>query len=70
MARKKNQETQNKVQEMVSVNMITKPQKSMAKIYARRIHDGAITLDDVKPQTKEYRDYVSQVYFELYGEVL
>jgi hypothetical protein len=69
MAKKKVTE-ESVVNEMAVIQMITSTQKKMAKIYARRIHDGVITLDDVKPQTEEYRKYVAQVYFELFGEVL
>lgn len=36
----------------------------MGKIYARRIHDGAITLDNV-PQ--KYRQATIDAYWDLYG---
>ena len=49
---------------------MTALQKAMANLYARQIHSGAKTLDDVKPQTPEYRAYVSEVYYQLYHERL
>ena len=49
---------------------MTALQKAMANLYARQIHAGTKTLDDVKPQTAEYRAYVSAVYYQLYHEVL
>lgn len=36
----------------------------MGYIYARRIHDGAITLDDVKPK---YKQATIDAYWDLYG---
>ena len=45
-------------------------QKVMAKQYAYAIHDGRRTLDDVKPQTPEYRAYVAAVYKQMFGEDL
>jgi hypothetical protein len=45
-------------------------QKAMATLYARQIHAGTKTLDDVKPQTAEYRAYVAAVYRQLFGEEL
>ena len=45
-------------------------QKAMAKLYARQIHAGVKTLDDVKPQTAEYRAYVAAVYRQLFDEEL
>lgn len=39
---------------------------AMAKIYARLIHWGDITLDDVIPQTEEYREYVRYIYNTIY----
>lgn len=47
---------------------MTALQKAMAKTYARQIHAGTITLDDVKPQTEEYRAYVAMVYKQIYHE--
>ena len=41
--------------------------KSMAKIYARQIHECKITINDVKPQTKEYQKYIKKIYKEIYG---
>lgn len=49
---------------------MTALQKAMAKTYARRIHAGEMTLDDVKPQTAEYRAYVCLVYKQLFNEDL
>ena len=46
--------------------MITALQKSMASIYARQIHSGEKTLDNVKPQTQEYRMYVGSVYYQKF----
>ncbi len=45
-------------------------QKAIAKNYAMAIHQGKKTLDDVKPQTAEYRAYVAQVYYQMYKEEL
>ena len=45
-------------------------QEAMAPIYARMIHWGRITLDDVNPQTEEYREYVKRVYRDLFLEEL
>jgi hypothetical protein len=45
-------------------------QKAMAKQYAYAIHDGRRTLDDVKPQTEEYRAYVKAVYKQMFHEDL
>ena len=45
-------------------------QQAMAKLYARQIHAGTKTLDDVKPQTEEYRAYVIAVYSQLFHEEL
>ena len=45
-------------------------QKAAAKIYAQAIHDGKKTLDDVRPQTDEYRAYVASVYFQMFHEVI
>ena len=45
-------------------------QKAMATLYARQIHAGAKTLDDVRPQTAEYRAYVAEVYYQLFHERL
>ena len=39
--------------------------RAKAKIWARRIHAGAHTIDDVP---NEYQDFVREVYLELYGE--
>lgn len=39
-----------------------KQNELMGKIYARQIHSGKITLDDVVPQTEDYRNYVRSVY--------
>lgn len=50
--------------------LFKKLQKSMGKIYARQIHAGRCTLDEVKPQTEEYREYVRQCYYEIYHEEL
>lgn len=50
--------------------LVKQMQKAAAKIYARQIHAGKLTLDDVIPQTEEYREYVKQCYFELYHEQL
>lgn len=50
--------------------MITALQKRMAKIYARKIYNCQMTLDDVKPQTEEYREYVKAVYKEMYNQEL
>lgn len=50
--------------------MITALQKAMAKQYAYAIHDKRRTLDDVKPQTAEYRAYVAAVYKEMFHEDL
>lgn len=50
--------------------MLTKLEKAMAPIYARRIHSGKMTLDEVIPQTEEYRQYVSYVYYDLFREEL
>ena len=47
---------------------MTALQKAMANLYARQIHAGTKTLDDVKPQTAEYRAYVAAVYRQLYHE--
>lgn len=44
--------------------------KSMAKIYVRKIHECKMTLDDVKPQTKEYQKYIKKIYKETYGQKL
>ena len=49
---------------------MTALQKAMAKQYAYAIHDGRRTLDDVKPQTPEYRAYVCLVYKQMFGEDL
>ena len=49
---------------------MTTLQKAMATLYARQIHAGQKTLDDVKPQTEEYRAYVAAVYYKLFHEVL
>ena len=49
---------------------MTALQKAMATLYARQIHAGQKTLDDVKPQTAEYRAYVAAVYYQLFHEVL
>ena len=49
---------------------MTALQKAMANLYARQIHAGTKTLDDIKPQTDEYRAYVSYVYYQLYKEVI
>ena len=45
-------------------------QKAMAKIYAMEIHKGKKTLDDVKPNTDEYKNYVREVYYQMYKEEL
>jgi hypothetical protein len=45
-------------------------QKAMAKQYAYAIHDGRRTLDDVRPQTEEYRAYVKAVYKQMFHEDL
>ena len=47
---------------------LTALQKAMANLYARQIHAGVKTLDDVKPQTEEYRAYVAAVYRKLFHE--
>ena len=47
---------------------MTALQKSMANIYARQIHSGEKTLDDIKPQTQEYRLYVSSVYRKKFNK--
>ena len=49
---------------------MTALQKAMANLYARQIHAGTKTLDDIKPQTAEYRAYVAAIYYQLYHEVL
>ena len=49
---------------------MTALQKAMANLYARQIHAGTKTLDDVRPQTDEYRAYVAYVYYQLYKEVI
>jgi hypothetical protein len=49
---------------------MTALQKAMAKQYAYAIHDKRRTLDDVKPQTAEYRAYVAAVYYQLFHEEL
>ena len=49
---------------------MTALQKAMANLYARQIHAGTKTLDDVKPQTAEYRAYVAEVYYQIYHERL
>ena len=42
--------------------------KSRAKIWARRIHDGACTLDDVYEEAgDEGVEAVRNAYFSLYG---
>lgn len=44
---------------------------SLAKIWARRIHDGAKTLDDVRAKYGEAGvEAVKEAYFALYGEEL
>ena len=40
--------------------------EAMGRIYARQIHRGEITLDDVIPQTEEYRNYVRNVYNAMF----
>lgn len=40
---------------------------SKAKIWARRIHAGAHTIDEVE---EEYQDLVRTAYYDLYGEEL
>lgn len=45
-------------------------QKAAGKLYARQIRAGKRTLDDVIPQTEEYRQYVRQCYYEIYHEEL
>ena len=45
-------------------------QQAMAILFARQIHGGTKTLDDVKPQTEEYRAYVIAVYRQLFHEEL
>ncbi len=49
---------------------MTTLQKAMATLYARQIHAGRKTLDDIKPQTPEYRAYVQAVYRQLFHEEL
>ena len=49
---------------------MTALQKAMAILYARQIHARQKTLDDVKPQTLEYRAYVQAVYRQLFHEEL
>lgn len=49
---------------------MTALQKAMANLYARQIHAGTKTLDDIKPQTAEYRAYVALVYRQLFNEDL
>ena len=39
--------------------------KAKAKIWCRLIHKGEKTINDV---AEEYRDFVREVYEELYGE--
>lgn len=51
---------------IIGGSAMTALQKAMAKVYARAIHNGTKTLDDVKPQTEEYRAYVIAVYKKLY----
>ena len=41
---------------------MTALQKAMANIYIRQLHNGEVTLDDVKPQTDEYKMYLSVLY--------
>ena len=38
---------------------------ALAKIWARRIHAGAHTIDEVE---KQYQDVVRAAYYDLYGE--
>ena len=40
--------------------------EALGRIYARQIHRGEITLDDVIPQTEEYRNYVRNVYNAMF----
>lgn len=40
---------------------------SIGKVYARRIHEGEITLDNVP---KIYRAATIQAYYDLFGEEL
>jgi hypothetical protein len=51
---------------IIGGSAMTALQKAMANLYARQIHAGTKTLDDVKPQTAEYRAYVTAVYHKLY----
>ena len=41
--------------------------KAIAKIYARRIHDGAFRFENVP---EKYKDPVRSAYFDLFGEEL
>jgi len=41
--------------------------RAIARIWARRIHDGAYTLADVPPK---YKTLVKSAYVELFGEEL
>lgn len=53
---------------IIGGSAMTALQKAMANLYARQIHAGVKTLDDVKPQTEEYRAYVAAVYRKLFHE--
>ena len=53
---------------IIGGSTMTALQKAMANLYARQIHAGTKTLDDVKPQTEEYRAYVAAVYRKLFHE--
>lgn len=55
---------------IIGGSAMTVLQKAMANLYARQIHAGAKTLDDVRPQTAEYRAYVAEVYYQLFHERL
>ena len=51
---------------IIGGSAMTALQKAAAKVYATSIHNGKRTLDDVKPQTAEYRAYVMAVYHQMY----
>jgi hypothetical protein len=51
---------------IIGGSAMTALQKAMANLYATQIHNGKKTLDDVRPQTAEYRAYVAMVYYQKY----
>lgn len=53
---------------IIGGSAMTALQKAAAKIYAKAIHDGKKTLDDIRPQTEEYRAYVTAIYRQMYHE--